>query len=257
MKGDHHMLNQPTIEKLQTLRLYGMANAFRTQLETPATQQLSFEERFALLVDEQWLWKQNRALARRLQAAKLKERACIEDVDYHHPRGLDRKLFRTLASSEWVRQKLNLVLTGPTGIGKTWIGCALAQKACRDGFTILHKKTSELFRDLALAHADGSIGRMFLRLAQIDVLLLDDFAMSPLKDSERRDFLEVCDDRYQRRSVILTSQMPLAHWHEQIGDPTIADSILDRLLHNAYRVELNGESMRKKFGRKPEQESEQ
>ena len=251
------MLNQPTIEKLQTLRLYGMANAFRTQLETPATQQLSFEERFALLVDEQWLWKQNRALARRLQAAKLKERGTIEDVDYHHPRGLDRKLLRTLASSEWVRQKLNLVLTGPTGIGKTWIGCALAHKACRDGFTVLHKKTSELFRDLALAHADGSIGRMFLRLAQIDVLLLDDFAMSPLKDSERRDFLEVCDDRYQRRSVILTSQMPVAHWHEQIGDPTIADSILDRLLHNAYRVELNGDSMRKKFGRKPEQEGEQ
>jgi DNA replication protein DnaC len=251
------MLNQPTIEKLQTLRLYGMANAFRTQLETPATQQLSFEERFALLVDEQWLWKQNRALLRRLQAAKLKERATFEDVDYQHPRGLDRKLLRTLASSEWVRQKLNLVVTGPTGIGKTWIGCALAQKACRDGFTVLHKKTSELFRDLSLAHADGSIGRMFLRLAQIDVLLLDDFAMAPLKDSERRDFLEVCDDRYQRRSVILTSQMPVAHWHEQIGDPTLADSILDRLLHNAYRVELKGESMRKKFGRKPEQEGEQ
>jgi len=251
------MLNQPTIEKLQTLRLYGMANAFRTQLETPATHELSFDERFALLVDEQWLWKQNRALARRLKAAKLKQRATIEDVDYHHPRGLDRKLFRTLASSEWVRQKLNLVFTGPTGVGKSWLGCALAQKACRDGFTIVHKKTSELFRDLALAHADGSIGQVFLRLAQIDVLLLDDFAMSALKDSERRDFLEVCDDRYQLRSMILTSQMPVAHWHEQIGDPTIADSILDRLLHNAYRVELKGESVRKKFGRKPEQEGGQ
>jgi len=251
------MLNQPTIEKLHTLRLHGMANAFRTQLETPVTHQLSFDERFALLVDEQWLWRQNRALVRRLQTAKLKERATIEDVDYQHPRGLDRKLFRTLASSEWVRQKLNLVLTGPTGIGKTWIGCALAQKVCRDGFAVLHKKTSELFRELAVAHADGSIGRMFLRLAQIDVLLLDDFAMSPLKDSERRDFLEVCDDRYQRRSMILTSQMPVAHWHEQIGDPTIADSILDRLLHNAYRIELKGESMRKKFGRKPGQEDSQ
>src|SRR5215469_17138100 len=222
------MLNQPTIEKLHTLRLHGMANALRPQLETSATHQLSFDERFALLVDEQWLWKQNRALVRRLQAAKLKERATIEDVDYQHPRGLDRKLFRTLASSEWVRQKLNLVLTGPTGIGKTWIACALAQKACRDGFSVLHRKTSELFRELAVAQADGSIGRMLLRLAQVDVLLLDDFAMAPLKDSERRDFLEVCDDRYQRRSMILTSQMPVAHWHQQIGDPTIADSILDR-----------------------------
>jgi DNA replication protein DnaC len=234
-----------------------MANAFRAQLESIATQQLSFDERFALLVDQQCLWKQNRALLRRLQAAKLKERATIEDVDYQHPRGLDRKLLRTLASSEWVRQKLNLVLTGPTGIGKTWIACALAQKACRDGFSVLHRKTSELFRELAVAQADGSIGRMLLRLAQVDVLLLDDFAMAPLKDSERRDFLEVCDDRYQRRSLILTSQMPVPHWHEQIGDPTVADSILDRILHNAYRLELKGESMRKKLAHKPGQEDGQ
>jgi len=245
------------MEKLVNLRLYGMASTFHAQQESPDTQQLTFDERFALLVDAQYLWKQNRALLRRLKAAKLKERATIEDVDYHHPRGLDRKLFRTLASSEWVRQKLNLMLTGPTGIGKTWIGCALAQKACRDGFSVVHKKISELFRDLAVGHADGSIGRMLVRLAQVDVLLLDDFAMAPLKDSERRDFLEICDDRYQRRSLILTSQMPVAHWHEQIGDPTIADSILDRILHNAYRIELNGESMRKKLGRKPGQEDTQ
>ena len=156
-----------------------------------------------------------------------------------------------------VRQKLNLVFTGPTGIGKSWLACALAQKACREGFSVLHKKTSELFRELAVAHADGSLGRMLLRLAQIDVLLLDDFAMAPLKDSERRDFLEVCDDRYQHRSMILTSQMPVAHWHEQIGDPTVADSILDRLLHNAYRIELKGESIRKTLGRKPDQEDGQ
>ena len=251
------MLHQPTIEKLHTMKLHGMADAFRAQLETTELHQLSFEERFALLVDQQWLWKENRALARRLQAAKLNQRAVIEDVNYQYPRGLDRQLWRTLASSQWVRQKLNLVLLGPTGIGKSWLACALAQKACRDGFSVLHKKTSELFRELAMAHADGSIGRMLLRLAQIDVLLLDDFAMSPLKDSERRDFLEVCDDRYQRRSMILTSQMPVAHWHEQIGDPTIADSILDRLLHNAYRMELNGESMRKTLGRKPEPEEGQ
>lgn len=249
------MLNQPTLEKLQTMKLHGMADAFRAQLETTDTSQLSFEERFAMLVDQQWLWKENRALARRLRFAKLKERGVIEDIDYQHPRGLDRKLIRTLASSEWVRQHQNLLLIGPTGMGKTWLGCALAQKACRDGFTILHKRSSELFRELAVAHVDGSFGRQLTKLSRIDILVLDDFAMAPLKDSERRDFLELCDDRYQRRSMILTSQLPLAHWHEQIGDPTLADSILDRLVHNAYRIELNGESIRKKRGRKSEEES--
>lgn len=239
------MLNQPTIEKLIHMKLYAMANAFRTQLEIVDVQPLSFEERFALLVDEQFLWRENRALERRLRGAKLKQKATIEDINYQHPRGLDRKLLRSLTRSEWVRQKQNILLLGPTGIGKSWIGCALAQKACRDGFTALNRRSSELFREMEVAHADGSIGRLLLRLAQVDVLLIDDFAMVPLKDSERRDFLEICDDRYQRRSLILTSQMPVAHWHEQIGDATIADSILDRLLHNAHRIELNGESMRK------------
>jgi DNA replication protein DnaC len=250
------MLNQQTIEKLNALKLHGMADAFHTQLETIDTAQLSFEERFALLVDQQWLWKENRALARRLRCAHLKERGVMEDIDYQHPRGLDRKLIRTLATSEWVRQHQHLLLIGPTGIGKSWLGCALAQKACRDGFSVLHKRTPELFRELAVAHADGSIGRLLVRLSRIDVLLLDDFAMAPLKDTERRDFLEICDDRYQRRSLILTSQMPLAHWHEQIGDPTVADSILDRLVHNAHRIELKGESMRKKK-RQPGEEDPQ
>jgi DNA replication protein DnaC len=249
------MLNQPTLEKLHAMKLYGMADAFRAQLETIDSGQLNFEERFALLVDQQWLWKENRALAHRLRSARLKERGVIEDIDYQHQRGLDRKLMRTLAGSEWVRQHQNLLLIGPTGIGKTWLGCALAQKACRDGFTILHKRTAELFRELAVAHADGSFGRLLMKFSRIDIILLDDFAMAPLKDTERRDFLELCDDRYQRRSMILTSQVPIAHWHEQIGDPTLADSILDRLVHNAYRIELNGESMRKKRNRKPAEES--
>jgi DNA replication protein DnaC len=251
------MLNQPTIEQLIHMKLYAMANAFRTQLESVDAQQLSFEERFALLVDEQFLWKENRALERRLRGAKLKQKATIEDINYQHPRGLDRKLLRSLARSEWVRQKQNILLLGPTGIGKSWIGCALAQKACRDGFTAFNRKSSELFRELEVAHADGSIGRLLLRLAQIDVLQIDDFAMAPLKDSERRDFLEICDDRYQRRSLILTSQMPVAHWHEQIGDATIADSILDRLLHNAHRIELNGESMRKVLAGQSKTEDQQ
>ena len=251
------MLNEQTVEKLHTMKLFGMAEAFRTQMETAAASNLGFEERFALLVDQQWTWRENRALARRLRAAKLKEHGVVEDINYQHPRQLDRKLMRSLVSSEWVRQHQNILFIGPTGIGKSWLACALAHKACRDGFTVLHQRTSELLRDLAVAHADGSFGRLLLKLARIDVLLLDDFAMAPFKDSERRDFLEICDDRYERRSLILTSQVPVAHWHEQIGDPTIADSILDRIVHNAYRVELNGESMRKKRGRKPEEGAEQ
>jgi DNA replication protein DnaC len=207
-------------------------------------------------VDQQWTWRENRALARRLRGAKLKERGVIEDINYQHPRQLDRKQIRSLITSDWVRQHHNLIFIGPTGIGKSWLACALAHKACRDGFTVLHKRTAELFRDLVVAHADGSFGRLLLKLSRIDVLLLDDFAMAPLKDTERRDFLEICDDRYQRRSLILTSQVPVQHWHEQIGDPTIADSILDRIVHDAYRIELNGESLRKKKGRRPEEGGE-
>jgi DNA replication protein DnaC len=242
------MLNQQTLEKLHAMKLFGMAEAFRAQMESADHSRLSFEERFALLVDQQWSWRENRALARRLRAAKLKERGVVEDINYQHPRQLDRRLLRTLLSSEWVRQHQNVLFLGPTGIGKTWLACALAHQACRHGFTVLHQRTAELFRDLAVAHADGSFGRLLLKLARIDVLLLDDFAMAPLKDSERRDFLEICDDRYERRSLILTSQLPLAHWHEQIGDPTLADSILDRIVHHAHRIELQGESMRKKKG---------
>jgi DNA replication protein DnaC len=249
------MLNEQTLEKLHSMKLFGMAEAFRTQMESAQTSGLSFEERLALLVDQQWTWRENRALARRLRAAKLKERGVIEDVNYQHPRQLDRKLMRSLVSSDWVRQHHNILCIGPTGIGKSWLACALAHKACRDGFTVLHKRTSELFRELAVAHVDGSFGRLLLKLSRIDVLLLDDFAMTPFKDSERRDFLEICDDRYQRRSLLLTSQVPVAHWHEQIGDPTLADSILDRIVHNAYRLELNGESMRKKRGHKSEEDS--
>ena len=242
------MLNEQTVEKLHGMKLFGMAEGFRTQLELTDTGGLSFEERFALLVDQQWTWRENRALARRLRGAKLKERGVIEDINYQHPRQLDRKQMRSLITSDWVRQHHNLICIGPTGIGKSWLACALAHKACRDGFTVLHKRTAELFRDLVVAHADGSFGRLLLKLSRIDVLLLDDFAMAPLKDTERRDFLEICDDRYQRRSLILTSQVPVQHWHEQIGDPTIADSILDRLVHNAYRFELSGDSLRKKQG---------
>lgn len=241
------MLNQQTIEKLHTLHLHGMAEAFRAQPQQAGVTELSFEERFALLVDQQWNWKQNRALARRLDKAKLRHRACVEDIDFRHPRGLDRTLLRSLTQdSSWVRQHQNLFLIGPTGIGKSFLACALAEKACRDGFTAWYTRAPGLFRDLALARADGSSSSFLVRLAKIDVLLVDDWAMAPLADAERRDFLEICEDRYQVRSTILTSQLPVTRWHEQIGDPTLADSILDRLVHNAHRIEMKGESMRKK-----------
>jgi len=247
------MLNQQTLEKLHALRLQGMAAAFRAQAEQPGITELSFEERFALLVDQQWNWRQSRALQRRLAKAKLRHRASVEDIDFRTPRGLDRTLVRSLIQdSGWVREHRNLFLIGPTGIGKSFLGCALAEKACRDGFTALYTRATPLFRDLALARADGSLRTLLARLARLDVLVVDDWAMAPLADTERRDFLEICEDRYQTRSTVLTSQLPVAKWHEQIGDPTLADSILDRLVHNAHRIEMRGESMRKKRGGKEE-----
>src|ERR1700674_2614771 len=241
------MLNQQTIEKLHSMCLHGMAEAFRAQPQKAGITELSFEERLALLVDQQWNWKQNRALVRRLAKAKLRHRACVEDIDFRHSRGLDRTLLRSFTQdSSCVRQHQNVFLIGPCGSGKSFLAGALAEKACRDRFTAWYTRAPQLFRDLALARADGSMGSLLARLAKIDVLLVDDWVMAPLADAERRDFLEICEDRYQVRSTILTSQLPVAKWHEQIGDPTLADSILDRLVHNAHRLEMQGESMRKK-----------
>jgi len=245
------MLNQQTLHKLYVMRLNGMADAFRQQLEQSEPVGLSFEERFGLLVDRQWNWKEDRALARRLRNSRLRTTASVEDIDYQTPRGLDRALLRSLAAeSEWVKQHLNIFLIGATGVGKSWLAAALAHKACRDGYTVYYARAAQLFRELALAHADGSFTRLLRRLSQTDVLVIDDWAMTPLNEMERRDFLEICDDRYQARSIILTSQVPVANWHAQIGDPTAADSILDRLVHHAHRIELKGESMRKKRGGK-------
>jgi DNA replication protein DnaC len=244
------MLNQQTLHKLFVMRMNGMADAFRQQLEQTGLGELSFEERFGLLVDRQWSWKEDRALSRRLRASRLKSTASVEDIDYQIPRGLDRSLLRSLtAESEWVKKHQNVILTGATGVGKSWLATALAHKACRDGYTSYYARASQLFRELALAHADGSFGRLLRRLALTDVLVIDDWAMAPLTDTERRDVLEICDDRYQTRSTILTSQIPVANWHAQIGDPTSADSILDRLVHNAHRIDLTGGSIRKKNGK--------
>jgi DNA replication protein DnaC len=241
------MLSQPMIEKLLAMRLHGMAEGLQTQEQDPAARELSFLERLGLLVDQQWSWRQNQALARRLKTAKLRGNVCVEDIDYRAARGLDKSVVRALTQeSAWVRQHENIFVLGPTGVGKSFLASALAQKACRDGYTALYTRAAALFRDLSLARADGSLRTLLARLARIDVLVIDDWAMASLNENERRDFWEICEDRYQTRSMILTSQLPVTKWHEQIGDPTVADGILDRLVHNAHRLELRGDSMRKR-----------
>jgi DNA replication protein DnaC len=240
------MLNQQTIEKLHSMRMRGMADAFTQQQEEPRTVQLSFEERFGLLVDRQWNWRQNRALERRLRDARLQGPACVEDIDYHAARGLDKAVVRSLIQdSDWVRRHQNIFLVGPTGLGKTYLARAFGQKACRDGFTAYFAPTAQLFRELELARADGSYAKKLRALGQVDVLIVDDWAMATLSDAERRAFLEICDERYQSKATLLTSQLPVAKWHGQIGDPTVADSIMDRLVHAAHRLEMQGESIRK------------
>ena len=243
------MMTQQTIEKLRAMRLRGMAEAYRQQLESAAAAGLTFDERLAMLVDAHTTWRENRALQRRLKTSRLESEPCAEDVNYRHARQLDATQFRSLLQqSQWVAQHQSVLLTGPTGIGKSWLAQALAHKACRDGYRVFYRPAGKLFRDLQQAQADGSLHRHLPMLTKVDVLVVDDFAMNPLDELERRLFLEICDDRYRRRSTVLTSQLPVSKWHKQIGDPTVADSILDRLVHNAYRFELSGESLRKQKG---------
>src|SRR5579862_4618446 len=244
------MLQEPMMQKLLAMRLHGMVDSLKAQEQDASTRELSFLERLALLVDHQWNWRQNQALARRLHAAKLRGNACVEDIDFRSSRGLDKSAIRALAQeSAWVRNHEHLFVLGPTGVGKSFVACALAQKACRDGYSALYTRAAALFRDLAIARADGSLRLLLAKLSRIDVLVIDDWAMAPLSEPERRDFWEICEDRYQTRSMILTSQLPVTRWHEQIGDPTVADGILDRLVHNAHRIEMRGDSMRKNRGK--------
>src|SRR6202051_994919 len=216
------MLQEPMMEKLTAMRMLGMVEALKGQEQDPAARELSFLERLGMLVDQQWTWRENQALARRLHFAKLKG-ACVEEIDYRASRGLDKSVIRALAQkSAWVVNHENIFVLGPTGVGKSFVACALAQKACRDGYSAFYTRATALFRDLAIARADGSLRSLLARFSRIDVLVIDDWAMAPLAEAERRDFWEICEDRYQTRSTILTSQLPVTRWHEQIGDPTYA-----------------------------------
>jgi DNA replication protein DnaC len=240
------MLNHPTLDKLETLRFSGMVKALTEQMAVPDIEELSFEERLGLLVDREMTEREDRRLKSRLRQAKLKQSACVEDIDYRQPRGLDKSLILDLSQCQWIKRHLNIMITGPTGVGKTWIACALAQKACREGYRALYLRLPKLLQELPIAKGDGTYIKLLARLAKIDVLILDDWGLSKLMAEQRRDLLEILEDRYDCRSTIVTSQLPLDKWHDIIGDPTLADAILDRLVHNAYKINLRGESMRKR-----------
>jgi DNA replication protein DnaC len=239
------MLIHPTLEKLQTLRLAGMLKAFSEQLQMPDIHNLGFEERFSLLVDRELTERDNRRLSTRLKKARLRQSACLEDLDVKTSRGLDKALILSLAACTWIARSLNVLICGPTGVGKSYLACALAHKACLEGYSTLYLRLPRLFEDLRLAKADGRYGKLMLGYAKTDLLILDDWGLTPMTDPQRRDLLELLEDRYGRRSTIVTSQLPVSAWHEAIGDPTLADAILDRLVHNAHKIELKGESMRK------------
>ena len=239
------MLKHPTLDKLHALKLTGMAAALEDQSATPDITDLSFEERLGLLVDREMTERDNRRMSSRLRRAKLRHAAILEDIDYRNSRGLDKGLIQSLASCQWVKEHLNVLITGPTGVGKTWLACALAHKACREGYTAQYVRLTRLLRELTIAKGDGQYSKLLTSLAKVDVLILDDWGLMKLSAENRRDLLEVLEDRHGRRSTIATSQLPIEEWHGIIGDATLADAILDRLVHNAYKINLRGESMRK------------
>lgn len=239
------MLTHPTLDRLIALGLTGMAKAFDDQRRLPDVASLPFEDRLAIMIDREVVERQNKSLATRLKFAGLRHAAVTEDIDLTTPRGLDRTLVTSLVAGDWIERKLNLLIIGPTGVGKSWIACALGHKACRDDRSVLYHRLPRLLEALALARGDGRYGRLLTRLARVQLLILDDWGLAPMTAEQRRDLLEIVDDRHGRASTIVTSQVPVERWHDVIGDPTLADAILDRLIHNAHRLVLKGESMRK------------
>lgn len=237
----------PTLEKLRSLKLEGFARGLEEQMGNAEMAGLSFEERLGLLVDREVMDRENKRLAGRLHRAKLRQSACLEDIDFRHPRGLDRSLVMSLAGCNWIKEHLNVLLTGATGTGKSYLACALAHRACLEGYSALYARVPRLFGELAVARGDGRYAKMLKSIARVDVLVLDDWGLARLNAEERGDLLEIMEDRYQMRSTIVASQLPVDKWHEVIGDPTIADAVLDRLVNNAYRISLSGESMRRKL----------
>ncbi|MFT4060642.1 MAG: IS21-like element helper ATPase IstB [Legionella sp.] len=238
------MLNNHTLQKLRLLRLNGMADALQDQIEKPLID-LDFESRVGFLVDREWLLRENRRVARRLQQAKLQQPACIEDINYEKSRGLVKAKIIELSQNQWITQHLNLLITGPTGCGKTYLACAIAHRACLEGFTSRYYRLPRLWEELKIARASGTYNNLLSQLAKIDLLILDDWGLISPDIEQRRDILEILDDRYQQKSTIITSQLPTTHWHEYLNDATLADAILDRLIHNSIKLELMGESMRK------------
>lgn len=238
------MLKNQTMEKLRALRLEGMADALEEQRRQANICDLDFEERLALLTERQCLWKENRGLAARLKYAQFKISTCLEDIDYRHPRGLKRAQIDQLRSNGWVSKQQNCLITGPTGTGKTHLSCALGHQACRDGYRALSFSGPKLFRELQTAHVDGSLTRLFKKLSRLDLLVIDDFGLAAVTAKQYRDFFEILDDRHGQGATIITSQFPVPKWHDLIDDGTVADAIMDRLVHNAYRIELTGETMR-------------
>jgi len=242
------MLLEQTMTKLNVMKLYGMAKAMETYLAQPKDPPLSSVDLLGLLVDAEWSHRENRKLDSRLKQARLRLPACIEDIDYRHARGLSKPAMMDLASSRWAQAHQNVILTGPTGVGKSYLACALGQKACRDGFSVVYRRASRLFDELALARADGTHHLLLRRLAKAQVLILDDFGLEVLTAPQRKELLEVLDDRYTCGSTVVTSQLEPKDWHPVIGDPTLADAICDRLVHNAHRLKLSGDSLRKSDG---------
>lgn len=240
------MLHHPTLDQLHELRLSGMARAWQEQRQSAQYDTLSFDERFAFLVEREYEERNNRRLKTRLSKARLRLQAAVEDIDYRTSRGLDKRLMLALATCGWVRENQNCLITGPTGAGKTYLACALGNKACREGFTVLYARAPRLLGELTLAKADGRYPKLMKTIARIELLILDDWATALLTDENRRDMLEIMEDRYQRKATLVAAQLPIEHWHDAIGDPTLADAILDRLVHNAHKITLKGESMRKK-----------